>query len=368
MFYKLIQKICLSHWMFLYKWYKSLLSVVKWNSNFSHEFSVKKGTKQGSIISPSLFNIFIDDLLIELHQCDTGVRVGKHKFNSSAYADDIHLLNLTMPGLQRLIDVCYKYSKKWRFNFGLKKTKCLISGKYTLKCEPSWTLGGKSVENVDSMEILGVHYTSDGSSDAHIESRVQASRRAMYSLTAAGCAYPGLSSDVKTYLWKCSGLAALSYGLDTLDITKKSKQYLESVQASTLKRLLGLPIRSHSSQLMSALNVRKVSDIIGDGCISLWNRIFMVDSPARVLCARLLADYILYGSVIPGSLLGRLVSFGVSPLKSLFGFSQRVQVVDGATPHENGVVDSLRYLVMHENFIKPYSDEHVLARLLTKAF
>ena len=35
---------------------------------------------------------------------------------------------------------------------------------------------------------------------------------------------------------------------------------------------------------------------------------------------------------------------------------------------QDGVVDSLSYLVMQENFIKPYSEEHVLATLLLRAF
>ena len=39
-------------------------------------------------------------------------------------------------------------------------------------------------------------------------------------------------------------------------------------------------------------------------------------------------------------------------------------------PHsiDNGHVDSIRNLINHENFIKPYSDEHTLVHLLTKSF
>ena len=33
-----------------------------------------------------------------------------------------------------------------------------------------------------------------------------------------------------------------------------------------------------------------------------------------------------------------------------------------------GIIDSIRYMIMHDNFTKPYSDEHALAVLLTKAF
>ena len=55
----------------------------------------------------------------------------------------------------------------------------------------------------------------------------------------------------------------------------------------------------------------------------------------------------------------------LSPVKCLF---RRVipNVIEEA--HHDGVVESLRFLILHENFIKPYSSEHIIASLLTKAF
>ena len=34
----------------------------------------------------------------------------------------------------------------------------------------------------------------------------------------------------------------------------------------------------------------------------------------------------------------------------------------------SGIVDSLKVLIMHGNFIKPYPEQHVLASFLTRAF
>ena len=44
-----------------------------------------RGTRQASIVSPFLFNIFIDGLLNELSKANVGQRVGDHKYNSLAY-------------------------------------------------------------------------------------------------------------------------------------------------------------------------------------------------------------------------------------------------------------------------------------------
>ena len=80
------------------------------------------------------------------------------------------------------------------------------------------------------------------------------------------------------------------------------------------------------------------------------------------------------GKTVKGSLVGRLVSFGVSPLKILISTlpgGDPVNYSYGAQrPHEvtTGVIDSLNYLLHHVNFNKPDSTEHLIAKLLVKAF
>ena len=367
LFYKLRERIPLSHWVFLYKWYSSMNAIVKWNSQCSASFPVQRGTKQGSILSPTLFNIFIDDLITELSQSDTGIMVGNYLFNSVAYADDIDLLSLTTCDLQNLIDICFNYAKLWRFSFGIKKTKCMVAGRNLLKSIPTWHLGQQKIDTVDSLEILGVTFSSSLSANEHIEKRIQSSRRAMYSLSGIGCSYPGgLSSDVKAHLWKTIGVPSLVYGVESINVTSSSKKRMECTQASTVKRIVGIRNRSHHTHLLHALNVPQISTIVSNNVLSLWHRIFNVPSPARSICAKLLSDFMLSDQLIPGTLLHRVVTLGHSPVKCML--SRHRWAGDGPGDIRDGVVDSLRYLVMHENFLKPYSDEHVLVTLLTKAF
>ena len=59
LFFKLIPKMSHSHWQFLYSWYKSMKSVVRWDNVLSSPFTVSRGTKQGSVLSPALFNILL---------------------------------------------------------------------------------------------------------------------------------------------------------------------------------------------------------------------------------------------------------------------------------------------------------------------
>jgi len=361
LFYKLIDKIPDHHWVLLYRWYRDLRATVRWNNCYSVHFKVTRGTRQGSLLSPQLFNIFINDLLKELGDCDDKVRIGDCSLNSFAYADDVNLLCTTAPGLQRLINICANYADKWRFKFGIRKTKCMIVSGESLSNEPVWQLNGDTIENVSSLDILGV--TFNAKNDLHADNRTTKCRRSFHSLRNIGMSYPGCASDVKAYLWKSVCQPVLLYGFDSLHISPKVMKNLESTQSSLVKQCLGLSKRSRSTNLLQALHIPKIEERIKQSTASLMKRVFSVDSPAKDLSAYFLSLYITKGLLIPGTLVDRCVSHGLSPIRSAFCDYKKPLVTQGC-----GVVDSLRTVILHENFIKPYSDEHVLASLLTRAF
>lgn len=362
LFYKLHGKIPNRHWILLYRWYNGLRVAVKWKGAFSGYFNVTKGTRQGSILSPHLFNIFINDLLLDLKRSDDKVCIGSCSVNSFAYADDVNLLCTTVPGLQRLIDICTNYADKWRFRFGIKKTKCMVSSGKILCKEPVWYLKGERIDNVDYLEILGVAFGNNG--EMHVHKRIEKCRRAYYSLRGAGLAYPGCSSDVKSYIWNTICQPVLLYGLDSISISSKFLKQLETVQGNLVKQSLGISKRARSSYLLEAMKITSVKDCIKKATASLLYRLFAVESPGKKLTTHLLSSFIARGTLIPGTIVHRLISFGLSPTKCAFS-----NVYHGNNfNRSSGVVDSLRYLLLHENFIKPYSEEHVLAALLTKSF
>ena len=112
--------------------------------------------------------------------------------------------------------------------------------------------------------------------------------------------------------------------------------------------------------LIHALNIPLFGDLLQRNTASLYHRIFKVDSLAGDLQARFLASYLLHGNYTSGSLLERIIVSGRSPIDVIFN-EQHFR----CPSYENGVIDSLRYLLHHENFVKPWSSEYLLAGLLT---
>ena len=104
---------------------------VRWGSTLSEKFMVKNGVRQGAVLSPTLFSLYMNTLLLQLKDSGFGCHVGNEFYGALAYADDIALLCPSRTGLQEMLNICKKYFEIHKIvistNPDIKKskTKCL---------------------------------------------------------------------------------------------------------------------------------------------------------------------------------------------------------------------------------------------------
>ena len=82
---------------------------VRWGGTVSNKFTASNGVKQGAILSPILFSVYMDELFERLEKSGVGCHMGNHYTGSLGYADDLTLLAPTLSGLQVLIKICERY-------------------------------------------------------------------------------------------------------------------------------------------------------------------------------------------------------------------------------------------------------------------
>ena len=70
-------------------WYSKQTMCVRWGGVCSVMFNVSNGVRQGGILSPFLFNIYIDDLSFILNDCNVGCSFSGRVVNHLMYADDL---------------------------------------------------------------------------------------------------------------------------------------------------------------------------------------------------------------------------------------------------------------------------------------
>ena len=88
-------------------WYEAQPMCIKWGKISSAYFNVSNGVRQGWVLSPKLFAIYVDAL--DLTMCKSGCYIDDQCINHVMYADDICLLAPSAIDLQRMLDVCLDF-------------------------------------------------------------------------------------------------------------------------------------------------------------------------------------------------------------------------------------------------------------------
>ena len=94
---------------------------VKWGTVYSDKFPIPLGMKQGGILSPKFFSVYIDDLIKLLRKKGIGCHVLELFVACILFADDMALMAPSRSALQRMMDICTEYCDTFCHNFNAKK-------------------------------------------------------------------------------------------------------------------------------------------------------------------------------------------------------------------------------------------------------
>ena len=151
----------------LVHWYRHQTLCVKWGRNTSSFFTVTNGVRQGGILSPFLFTLYVDDLSHRLNNSKVGCHINNVCINHLFYADDLCLMAPSPVGLQLLIDICANYGFENDILFNRSKSMCMVvKPRGRNVSTPLMFLNGDALEYVDSVKYLGVVLSQDMKDDA----------------------------------------------------------------------------------------------------------------------------------------------------------------------------------------------------------
>ena len=135
-------------------WYRKAKAAVTTPWGRTRTFSLYRGVKQGSVMSPWLYSLFINGLLKKLKAEKLGVAFVGEWIGALAFADDIVLIAESAEEMARMVRVCEEYARRWRFEFNVKKCKYMIIDGDAM--EEAIQIEGNEVERVNNFKYLGV--------------------------------------------------------------------------------------------------------------------------------------------------------------------------------------------------------------------
>ena len=227
---------------------------VKWNSKVSDPFPCTNGVKQGGVLSPILFSIYIDDLLKQLRLNNIGCHVNNVFCGAFSYADDFVLLAPTSNSLKSMLHLCESYSRRFDIEFNPSKSKLITFSKNKTCIDLTIYLNGTVIPTVERIKYLG-HILYKDITHCGFDNIISDFNM---KVNLFHLDFGSLQCDIKSRLFKqycCSFYGTQLCELDSIAMYRICRAWRVG-----FRKILGLPYRTHSDMLPILGNIMKLHD------------------------------------------------------------------------------------------------------------
>lgn len=266
-------------WRILNNLYNNVQCMVKFGDIETNLFAIDDGLKQGCVLSPVLFNIFINNLTKMLKNSNTGVEICNIKMNCLLWADDVVLIADNARDLQKMLDIASSFAHMWRLTFNLDKSNVLTIGK---RANPNnvWRLGKGTIYETNSYKYLGIHINYNLSDHLHINEVIRKGHRIIAYIKSI---IDNQDNFNRVYygdlLWRTIGLPTINYACSTwvcggqTDINR-----LENLQYQMARYILKIPINTAKGAIYGDLGWDTLSSIQDTQRVSYFYRLLNMNS------------------------------------------------------------------------------------------
>ena len=209
---------------------------VKDGSQYSDSFKQENGVPQGSILSPILFNLKINEIMKSV----------SNNANASLFVDDfaIYIEGKHLQHIERTMQLCINKVQKWvsenGFKFSVSKTTCVHFHRQRIYKEPLLKLDGENIPVKDEAKFLGIIFDKKLSFKSHIMYLKRKCQKALNILRVVGHTDWGADRTTLLKLYRCLIRSKLDYGCVVYGSAKKSVlKLLDPIHHQGLRLALG---------------------------------------------------------------------------------------------------------------------------------
>ena len=144
--------------------YKDNQIFVKLEEGLLEPFSTTISVKQGCVLSPIIFNLYINKICSIFDQSCMPVKINDIELNCLLWADDLLLISESAEGLQNCINKMSTFYENLDLKVNIKKTKVIIFNRrgVTLGNKFEFFLNGEKLAVTDCYQYLGLKIRPSG--------------------------------------------------------------------------------------------------------------------------------------------------------------------------------------------------------------
>ena len=189
--------------------------------------------RQGGILSPFLFNIYVDELLHMLSISGFGCHIGSAFFGCIMYADDLILLSPSLCGLQCMVDICSDYANDYDLVFNAKKTVGTIVNKPKFAISDLF-MNNHIIQLTDHFKYLGIHFIAGRDLSVDI---IPVRRKFFIACNSIIARSHGLAEPVRVQLIKSFCLPLIVYCVGAIKLKRLAVQQLSVCWNDVFRRI-----------------------------------------------------------------------------------------------------------------------------------
>ena len=251
----------------LIKFYDVCMAFVECNGILSTMFLTILGVKQGGVVSPRLFALYICELISIVDDSKIGAALGKILLNIMLYADDIILVSYARACLQRLLDLVSDFGIRREIKFNPDKSLVMVFEKNPNKTATEivknnpFKMNSVIIPLETSMRYLGMFYDESGHK-LHLQIKRDTASRRLADLSRIGIYSHEINPLMKAQIYQTMVRPILLYGCELNTYNIGEIKQLESLETMMIKEIIGIHKKCHNGDLIPALKLRNTKDTI----------------------------------------------------------------------------------------------------------
>ena len=206
--------------------YSSQEATVRTGHETTDCFLIGKGVLQGCILSPCLFNLYVEYTMRNagLEEAQAGIKITEKNINNLRYTNDTTLMAESEKELKSLLMKVKEESEKVGLKLNIQKIKIMASGPIT-----SWEIDGEIVEAVTYFIFGGSKITADGDCSHEIKRRLLLGRKVMTNLDSI-LKSRDITLPTKVLLVKSMFFPGVLYGCESWTVKKAECQRIDAFE------------------------------------------------------------------------------------------------------------------------------------------
>ena len=238
------------------------------------------GLKQGCVMSPILFSLYLADLGRLLERSGMGVQVGEKKIPGLFFADDIIIWE-EEKRLQQLLDILAKYASEWQLQFSAEKS-VVIPMSRPPSVERTWrvgfhpnTLREEFMNEVEKAKYLGITFQWKHCVYKPHLKELRSKLQFGSSLVRALLGPINNNMMLIKNLWEIYVRPAITYGISAIGFPNHYITELEKMERGALKILLKLPQYVKNETVYVSLRMLPLGRVINRDRLNYRNSILL---------------------------------------------------------------------------------------------